>query len=343
MEKCVPNQAIVNKSSSSIEEAYRFSVAPMLDWTDSHFRVLMRQITKRSLLYTEMVVAKALHHQKNPCKLLNFDNIEHPIALQIGGDEPKLLAEAAKLAEEWGYDEINLNVGCPSKKVRSGNFGACLMAKPSHVAQCVEAMTNASSIPVTVKHRLGIDDLDNDYLLKNFVVEVANGGAKRFAIHARKAWLEGLNPKENRTIPPLQYERVAALKKQLPHVIIELNGGLQTPIDCINALAFCDGAMVGRAAYEHPLRWKNIDEIIYGDSAKEINPSEIIKNLLPYAEKHLARDGKLWDISRHLLQIVEGVPGARLWRKNLTLKAQNRSANLTVLEEAIKELENLGL
>ena len=247
------------EKSALINQAYRFSIAPMMDCTDRHFRVLMRQISQRSLLYTEMVVAKALHHSSNRKKLLDFDDIEHPISLQVGGDDPNLLADAARMAADWGYDEINLNVGCPSPRVKAGNFGACLMAQPKQVAKCIEAMSNASLLPVTIKHRIGIDDLDSDLFLTKFVDSIAEAGAKRFAIHARKALLKGLNPKENRSIPPLQYDKVKHLKIKRPDLIIELNGGLLTPHDCLNALKIFDGAMVGRAAYSHPLIWKNID------------------------------------------------------------------------------------
>ncbi len=331
------------QKSAKLNAAYRFSVAPMLDCTDRHFRVLMRQISRRALLYTEMIVAKALHHSEHINHLLDFDSIEHPISLQIGGDDPIILAEASRLAEEWGYDEINLNIGCPSKRVQSGNFGACLMAQPDLVAKCIDAMTRASTLPVTVKHRIGIDNLDSDKFLRDFVDTVSSAGAKRFAIHARKAWLEGLNPKENRTIPPLQYERITELKKQRPELLIELNGGLETPEDCINALKTFDGAMVGRAAYSHPLRWQKIDEIIYGERPKPIKASEVIKGLMPHAEEHLNRNGRLWDICKHVIQVVEEVPGARLWRKNLSLQAQAKNAQLKVLEEAALQLEDAGL
>jgi len=199
---------------------YRLSIAPMMDCTDRHFRVLMRQITKKSLLYTEMIVAQALHYSKNRNKLLDFDEIEHPISIQLGGDNPKLLAEAAQMAEDWGYDEINFNIGCPSPKVKSGNFGACLMGKPKIVANCIEKMKKSCNIPITVKTRLGIDNLDNDDYLMQFVDNCSIAGADRFIIHARKAWLNGLNPKENRTIPPLQYERVEKLKNHRPKLII---------------------------------------------------------------------------------------------------------------------------
>ena len=323
--------------------AYRFSVAPMLDCTDRHFRVLMRQISRRALLYTEMVVAQALHHSKRRQRLLDFDPIEHPIALQVGGDDPILLAEAARLADAWGYDEINLNLGCPSPRVKAGNFGACLMAQPQLVARCVEAMTRASPLPVTVKHRVGIDDLDNDELLMAFVDQLAAAGTRRFAVHARKAWLEGMDPKQNRTLPPLQHDRVARLKQQRPQLIIEINGGLLTPGDCERALQICDGAMVGRAAYNHPLRWQSMDERIYGEKARSVKASAVVKGLIPHTQMHLRDGGRIWDVCRHLLQLVEGVPGARGWRRNLGINAQQANADLNVMENAARQLEEAGL
>ncbi|MFL0788652.1 MAG: tRNA dihydrouridine(20/20a) synthase DusA [Prochlorococcus sp.] len=323
--------------------AYRFSVAPMLDCTDRHFRVLMRQISRRALLYTEMVVAQALHHSKRRQRLLDFDPIEHPIALQVGGDDPILLAEAARLADAWGYDEINLNLGCPSPRVKAGNFGACLMAQPQLVARCIEAMTRASPLPVTVKHRVGIDDLDNDELLMAFVDQLAAAGTRRFAVHARKAWLEGMDPKQNRTLPPLQPDRVARLKQQRPQLIIEINGGLLTPGDCERALQICDGAMVGRAAYNHPLRWQSMDERIYGEKARSVKASAVVKGLIPHTQMHLRDGGRIWDVCRHLLQLVEGVPGARGWRRNLGINAQKANADLNVMENAARQLEEAGL
>ena len=315
----------------------------MLDCTDRHFRVLMRQISTRALLYSEMVVAQALHHTNRRERLLDFDPVEHPIALQVGGDDPVLLAEAAQMAADWGYDEINLNVGCPSPRVQAGNFGACLMAEPDRVARCVEAMGQASRLPVTVKHRVGIDHLDSDALLQAFVDRVASAGATRFAVHARKAWLEGLDPKQNRTIPPLQYDRVIALKQRRPDLTIELNGGLDTPDQCLEALENCDGAMVGRAAYAHPLRWGCIDERIYGEAARTVTASDVVLGLIPYAQAHLARGGRLWDLCRHLVQLVEGVPSARHWRRNLGLNAQRQGADIPVLEEAARHLLDAGL
>ena len=323
--------------------AYRFSVAPMLDCTDRHFRVLMRQISQRALLYSEMVVAQALHHSNRRDKLLDFDPVEHPIALQVGGDDPQLLADATRLAHDWGYDEINLNVGCPSQKVQAGNFGACLMAEPDLVARCVEAMAAASPLPVTVKHRIGIDDLDSDALLTAFVDRVAEAGASRFAVHARKAWLEGLDPKQNRTIPPLQHNRVVELKQRRPNLVIELNGGLESPEDCLRALEHCDGAMVGRAAYAHPLRWKDIDQQVFGDPPRPLLASDVVAGLIPHASAHLSRGGRLWDLCRHLVQLVEGVRGARHWRRELGEQAQRPGADLDVLEEAGRQLRNAGL
>ena len=323
--------------------AYRFSVAPMLDCTDRHFRVLMRQISRHALLYSEMVVAQALHHTNRRDRLLDFDPVEHPIALQVGGDDPKLLADAARLAHDWGYDEINLNVGCPSQKVQAGNFGACLMAEPDLVARCVEAMAAASPLPVTVKHRIGIDDLDSDALLTAFVDRVAEAGASRFAVHARKAWLEGLDPKQNRTVPPLQHDRVVELKQRRPGLIIELNGGLESPEDCLKALEHCDGAMVGRAAYAHPLRWSGIDAQVFGEAPRTVRASDVVEGLIPHASAHLERGGRLWDLCRHLMQLVEGVRGARHWRRNLGERAQRPGADLIVLEEAGRQLRDAGL
>lgn len=326
-----------------VQQSYRFSVAPMLDCTDRHFRVLMRQISTHALLYSEMVVAQALHHSNRRDKLLDFDPVEHPLALQVGGDNPALLADAARMAEDWGYDEINLNVGCPSPRVKAGNFGACLMADPDHVARCVDAMVKATSRPVTVKHRVGIDDLDSDALLTAFVDCVSTAGARRFAVHARKAWLEGLDPKQNRTIPPLQHDRVLELKRRRPDLIIELNGGLESPEDCLRVLHHCDGAMVGRAAYAHPLRWQTIDAVIYGDEPSQVLASDVVLGLIPHAQKHLERGGRLWDLCRHLVQLVEGVRGARHWRRNLGVRAQRRDADLDVLEEAGRQLRDAGL
>ncbi len=322
---------------------YRLSIAPMMDCTDRHFRVLMRQITKKSLLYTEMIVAQALHYSKNRNKLLDFDEIEHPISIQLGGDDPKLLAEAAQMAEDWGYDEINFNVGCPSPKVKVGNFGACLMGKPKIVASCIEKMKKSCNIPITVKHRLGIDNLDNDDYLMEFVDNCSIAGADRFIVHARKAWLNGLNPKENRTIPPLQYERVQKLKDKRPELIIELNGCLNTINECIKALKTFDGAMVGRAAYSHPFIWTKIDSMIFGQEEKYLSRSKIINNIIPFAQKHLEEDnGRLWNIAKHIINLIENIPNAKKLRHELSENCQNNKADIAIIKKIAQQLEDAG-
>ena len=337
-----------------MEKAYRFSVAPMLDYTDRHFRVLMRQISRCSLLYTEMVVAQALHHTLREVdgpqraarleRLIGFDPIEQPLALQLGGDDPALLAEAAALAAQWGYSEVNLNVGCPSQKVQQGRFGACLMADPDRVARCVTAMATASGLPVTVKHRIGIDDRDSYPELLNFVDTVAAAGAHRFAVHARKAWLNGLDPKQNRTIPPLRYDLVHRLKTERPGLTIELNGGIDSPAECVEQLQRVDGVMVGRAVYAHPLRWAAVDQTIHGHQThSRAIASEVVRGLVPYAERWCGAGGRLWPIARHLVHLVEGVSGARQWRHQLSLAAAQQQAGAAVLEQAADQLAQRGL
>ena len=289
-----------------------------------------------------MIVAKALHYSKNRNKLLDFDEIEHPISIQLGGDNPHLLAEAAQMAEDWGYDEINLNIGCPSPKVKSGKFGACLMGKPKIVANCIEKMKKSCNIPITVKHRLGIDNLDSDEYLMQFVDNCSIAGADRFIIHARKAWLNGLNPKENRTIPPLQYERVEKLKNKRPELIIELNGGLDTINDCIKTLKVFDGAMVGRAAYSHPFIWTNIDSMIYGQKENNITRSKIMEKIIPFAEKHLENDGRIWDMAKHIINLIENIPNAKKLRQELSENCQNKKADISILKKIAQQLEDAG-
>lgn len=318
----------------------------MMDYTDRHFRVLMRQITRRSLLYTEMVVAQALHFcdPERRERLLGFDPIEHPIALQLGGDDPERLAAATRMAADRGYDEVNLNVGCPSEKVRQGRFGACLMAEPDRVAACVAAMVEASPLPVTVKHRIGIDARDSYEELLSFVDTVAAAGCSRFSVHARKAWLDGLDPKQNRTIPPLRHDIVRQLKRDRPALTIELNGGLIHLIDCQQQLQTVDGVMVGRAAYDHPLRWRTVDSDLFGDdSRRPACASSVVRGLVPHATRWCSDGGRLWSIARHLVQVVEGVSGARHWRRDLGLAAGDRSAGPEVLEHAALQLEARGL
>jgi tRNA-dihydrouridine synthase A len=354
-----PSSAPTQEANAAQEPmpAHRFSVAPMLDYTDRHFRVLMRQISRRSLLYTEMVVAQALHHCRREAagdgegraaarleRLIGFDPCEHPIALQLGGDDPALLADAARLAADRGYDEVNLNVGCPSEKVQKGRFGACLMAEPEVVARCVAAMAAASNLPVTVKHRIGIDERDSYAELLQFVDTVAAAGAQRFSVHARKAWLEGLDPKQNRTIPPLRHELVHQLKRDRPQLTIELNGGLQDLASCQAQLELVDGVMVGRAVYDHPLRWAPVDRTLFGDDQyPDATASSVVRGLIPYAERWCQGGGRLWAIARHLVQVVEGVSGARHWRRDLGQAAGDRRAGPEVLDRAAQQLEERGL
>jgi len=336
--------------------AHRFSVAPMLDYTDRHFRVLFRQISRRSLLYSEMVVAQAVHHcrlagadgdqraQQRLDRLIGFDPLEHPLALQLGGDDPTLLAEATRIAADRGYDEVNLNVGCPSEKVQKGRFGACLMAEPDQVARCIAAMAAASPLPVTVKHRIGIDERDSYAELLSFVDTLADAGACRFSVHARKAWLEGLDPKQNRTIPPLRHDLVQQLKRDRPQLTIDLNGGLQDLEACQRQLALVDGVMVGRAVYDHPLRWAAVDRQLFGDDSQpDAAASGVVRGLIPYAERWCSSGGRLWAIARHLVQVVEGVSGARHWRRDLGQAAGALSAGPEVLERAAQQLEERGL
>ncbi|MEB3260311.1 MAG: tRNA dihydrouridine(20/20a) synthase DusA [Cyanobacteriota bacterium] len=338
--------------------AFRFSVAPMLDCTDRHFRVLMRQVSRHCLLYTEMVVARAVvarsregapdsagERGRRLERLLGFDPLEKPLALQLGGDDPQELALAARLAAEWGYDEVNLNVGCPSPKASQGSFGACLMARPERVADCVAAMGAASGLPVTVKHRIGIDARDSFAELLDFVDTVAAAGAGRFAVHARKAWLKGLDPKENRTIPPLRWELVHQLKRERPALLVELNGGLDSLEACRSQLdQGVDGVMVGRAAYEHPLRWGEVDPLIFGQVGHDSpRPSTVLRGVIPHAERWCGQGGRLWALGRHLVHVVEGVKGARGWRAQLSSQAGQRSAGPEVLADAARQLEERGL
>ncbi|MEB3201039.1 MAG: tRNA dihydrouridine(20/20a) synthase DusA [Synechococcaceae cyanobacterium] len=329
----------------------------MLDCTDRHFRVLMRQISRHCLLYTEMVVARALHHivedgaphrlgdrEQRLERLLGFDPLERPLALQLGGDDPAQLAAATRLAAARGYDEVNLNLGCPSEKVQQGRFGACLMAEPERVARCIEAMANASDLPVTVKQRIGIDERDSYAELLAFVDRLADAGARRFAVHARKAWLQGLDPRQNRTIPPLRWDLVQQLKQDRPQLTIELNGGLLDLATCLDQLQLLDGVMVGRAAYSHPLQWGDVDGEIFGvEDHVPARASQVVRGTIPHAVRWRARGGRVWAIARHLVHVVEGCPGARGWRASLTRAASEREAGEEVLEAAAEQLEQRGL
>lgn len=312
----------------------RLCVAPMMDWTDRHCRYFMRCLTRHSLLYTEMVTAAALLHGDTD-RLLAFDPAEQPVALQVGGSDPQALAQAAKLGEQAGYLEINLNVGCPSDRVQSGRFGACLMAEPQLVAACVAAMRDAVAIPVTVKTRIGIDDQDSYEFLHHFVTEVAAAGCETFAIHARKAWLSGLSPKQNREVPALRYERVYHLKKDFPALEILINGGIRTLKDIQEQLQHVDGVMIGRAAYQDPWLLAQVDAQIFGATPAVISREDVVRAMLGYIEHQLGQGVRLGAITRHMLGLYQGQPGARHWRRYLSENAHRDGAGTEVVEAAL--------
>jgi tRNA-dihydrouridine synthase A len=310
----------------------------MMEWTDRHCRFFHRQLSAHALLYTEMVTSAAIKHGKRDM-LLGFDAAEHPVALQIGGSDPRELAEAARIGEDFGYDEINLNVGCPSDRVQAGRFGACLMAEPALVAECIAAMRAAVAVPVTVKCRIGIDDQDSESGLSHFVETVAGAGCRTFIVHARKAWLRGLSPKENRDIPPLDYERVQRLKASRPDLAIVLNGGIKSVAEAKSHLAHLDGVMLGRAAYQNPSLLLGVDEALFATPAPSPDTAAIMMRMAPYIERELTRGEKLSSITRHMLGLVQGVPGARGFRRHLTEGAIRRGAGLEVVFEALRFLD----
>ena len=313
---------------------WRFCVAPMLDWTERHCRFFLRQISRRALLYTEMVTTGALLHGDR-ARHLDFDSAERPLALQLGGAEPRDLAACARMAEDWGYDEVNLNVGCPSDRVQNGAFGACLMATPERVAECVAAMRAATRLPVTVKHRIGIDEQDSEADLERFVTTVAAAGCTRFIVHARKAWLQGLSPRENRDVPPLDYGRVHRLKAAHPELDIVINGGL-TDLDAAAAqLAHVDGVMLGRAVYHDPYLLAEVDRRFFADAHPVPDRHAVVLAMRPYIERQLARGVPLAAITRHMLGLFRGQPGARRWRRVLTETARRPGADWSVVAAAL--------
>lgn len=319
---------------------HRFCVAPMLEWTDRHCRTFHRMLTHHALLYTEMVTTAALlqgHREQH----LRFNPGEHPVALQLGGSDPEALAECTRIAADYGYDEVNLNIGCPSDRVQSGRFGACLMAEPSLVARCVEKMQTAANIPVTVKCRIGIDDQDDYADLQRFVDTVASSGISTFIIHARKAWLDGLSPKENRDIPPLNYDRVYLLKQEFPQLNIVINGGIQTLDECQAHLEKVDGVMVGRAAYHNPLMLRDVDRVIFGDHSARPGDRELLELICQYIEQELAHGGKLKYISRHIINLFHNRPGARQWRRHISENANRDNATVDVIRQAASLVPNL--
>lgn len=320
---------------------YPLSVAPMMDRTDRHFRYFMRCITRRTLLYTEMVTTAAIIHGDRE-KLLGFSPEEHPISLQLGGDNPQELAQCARIAEEWGYDEVNLNVGCPSDRVQSGNFGACLMAQPERVADCVATMRAAVSIPVTVKHRIGIDERDRYEDMVDFVGTVAEAGCRHFSVHARKAWLKGLSPKENRDVPPLRYADVYRLKQEFPHLWIEINGGILTLDQAEAHLNQVDAVMIGRAAYDNPYLFAESDRRFFGDAAPPLSRPEVVEAMLPYIDHWTGNGVKLSSITRHMLLLFAGQPGSRTWKRHVTEKSSQPGAGIEVLKEAIALVQHVA-
>ncbi|WP_210397710.1 tRNA dihydrouridine(20/20a) synthase DusA [Motiliproteus sediminis] len=312
----------------------RFCVAPMLDWTDRHCRYFHRLLSHNAVLYTEMVTTGALLHAE-PKRFLQFDPFEQPVALQLGGSDPAALAECARMAEQWGYNEVNLNVGCPSDRVQNGMFGACLMADPARVRDCMRAMIEAVSIPVTVKHRIGIDDQDSYEFLRNFVDTVADSGCTTFIVHARKAILQGLSPKQNREIPPLIYDRVYQLKQELPQLEIIINGGIQTLDQCEQHLNQVDGVMVGREAYQNPLLLADVDHRLYGTANGPTDLDTVISGLLGYVQNQLDQGAQLGWIARHLLGLFQGRPGARRFRRHISENAFKPGAGIEVLQDAL--------
>ena len=317
----------------------RFSVAPMMDWTDRHCRHFHRVISRNTLLYTEMVTTGALIYGDKD-RHLKYNDTEHPISLQLGGSNPDELALCAKMAEDYGYDEVNLNVGCPSDRVQNNMIGACLMAHPQLVADCLAKMQDAVNIPVTVKHRLGIDDLDSDELLEQFVDIVRKSGCKTFVVHARKAILSGLSPKQNRDVPPLQYDRVYRLKKRFPDLEIILNGGVKTIEEAQQHLEHVDGVMIGREAYHNPYAiLAEVDSLIYGEDAPRLTRADVLQNMLPYIEQQMKAGVPLSYITRHMLGLFHGMRGGKQFRRVISEQAYKKDSGIQVLNEAFAKVE----
>lgn len=309
-------------------------VAPMMDWTDRHCRFFHRLLSPHARLYSEMVTAAAIAHGDRR-RLLDFSAAEHPLALQLGGSDPQQLALATRIGIDWGYDEINLNVGCPSDRVQSGRFGACLMLEPQLVADCVTAMREEAGqrAPVTVKCRVGVDERDSEQHLLNFVDTVQTSGCSQFIVHARKAWLKGLSPKQNREVPPLQHERVHRLKERFPDLQIIINGGIGSDAQVAGHLRHVDGVMLGRMAYHEPYRLAELDHLLYGTPLPERDA--VVGQMQPYIEQHLMAGGRLQHVTRHMLGLFQGLPGARAWRRHISENAHRPDADFQVLEDAL--------
>src|SRR5882724_7489635 len=312
--------------------SHTFSVAPMMDWTDSPCRVLHRCLTKQALLYTEMVTADAVL-RGDRARLLGFEGFEHPLALQLGGSDPARLAQATRIAADFGYDEVNLNVGCPSDRVQSGRFGACLMREPQLVAECVAAMRAAVAIPVTVKCRIGVDDQDPEQSLRALIDPCTQAGVEVFVVHARKAWLDGLSPKENRDVPPLDYELVYRVKRERPGLTILLNGGIETLEQAEEHLRHVDGVMLGRAAYQNPVLLADVDARFFGGSLCDLDAA--VEQYCDYVERRLKSGARLHSLIKPMLGLYNGRPGARLFRRHLSENAPRDGAGIAVLRQAL--------
>lgn len=331
-------ESIGNDTKQAVIPLRRFSIAPMMDWTDRHCRYFHRLLSRHSLLYTEMVTTGALIHGDH-LRFLRHDPSEHPVALQLGGSVPNELAASVRLATKAGYDEINLNVGCPSDRVQNNMIGACLMAHPKRVAECVSAMCDATDRPITVKHRIGINGRESYGALCDFVGEVHQAGCQTFIVHARIAILEGLSPKENRDIPPLRYDVVHRLKQDFPQLEIILNGGLQTLEECQQQLKYVDGVMLGRAAYHSPYLLAEVDQQLFGIKKAVHSRTQILQAIHPYICQHLQEGGAVHHVTRHLLGLAQGFPGARRFRRLLSSDIHSSPTPLRVFEQAIEVLE----
>jgi tRNA-dihydrouridine synthase A len=330
------------KESRVLQIDRRFCIAPMMEWTDRHCRFFHRLLTRRALLYTEMLTTGAVL-RGDRARLLRYDPAEHPLALQVGGADPRALAQSAKIAAEWGYDEINLNVGCPSDRVQEGRFGACLMAEPELVGDCLVAMKAAVAIPVTVKCRIGIDEQDPEAALADFTDAIERAGADALIVHARKAWLKGLSPKQNREVPPLDYDRVYRLKAAHPQLTVVLNGGIGGLAEVGAHLGRVDGVMMGRAAYQQPWRLLAVDPVVFGEAPPFTSPRAAAAALLPYIERELADGVRLHAITRHLHGLFQSVPGARAFRRRLAEAGASPQAGAALLREALALVSNENL
>ena len=319
---------------SSNDPDRKFCIAPMMEWTDRHCRFFHRLLTRRARIYTEMITTGAVLHGPR-ARLMAYDVAEHPLALQLGGCDPRQLAECARIAEAFGYDEVNLNIGCPSDRVQEGSFGACLMAEPALVGDCVAAMAAVVKLPITVKCRIGIDDQDPEEALEALACAVERAGVAALIVHARKAWLDGLSPRENRDVPPLDYARVYRLKAAHPNLSVMLNGGITTVDQAFNHLRCVDGVMMGRAAYQEPWRLLAVDPVLFGERARFASARAAAEALLPYIERELARGTRLHAVTRHVLGLFRGMPGARAFRRHLATEAVKPAADAATFRAAL--------